>query len=120
MTLSTNEIDFGTVSPLEGNKKIEDAISVTIQSNTEYAVHMKAIGDFVNSNGEDKIPLSNLKYTVHGLIDISNVSTSDTLVTGMCGATSGATYKVDFDLTIPWSVKHGNYKTELIFTVSDM
>jgi len=115
LTLTTNTVTFGDVSP--GATIKTSAVTVTVYSNVNYTLKCVANGDFQDSTETYTVPIGQLEYRLNGTNDFTSFSTTEaTLASG--SKTGGQDYKYDYRLTVNWTDPvAGGYEATITYSV---
>jgi spore coat protein U-like protein len=121
MAVSTNSISFGTITPLTTQYDLPSAISVTIQSNSQFKITALATDDFKSGGTTPNImTIDHLKVKASTSSTWLNMSkTTPVIVLDNQPATASKVYPVDFRVVTDWTnAKPDTYSTSLSFNAS--
>jgi len=99
LTLSTDTVSFGDVSP--GTTTETNAVTVTVYSNVDYTLKCVADGNFEDGTG-NTVLIGQLAYSLTGMDDFTSFSTTEANLASGSG-TGGQGYSYDYRLTVNWT-----------------
>lgn len=117
LTLSDTSYDFGAISPASA-AQADNAISVTVKSNSNYSLKVKGDANFVS--GLNSIPIGRLQWATDSA-NWTTMTTSDVNVaTGTQTDEDGDTYGMDYKIQLNWGDAVANdYSATITYTATN-
>ncbi len=99
LSLSTNTLTFGTVTPSQGQAVARGAVTVTVQANVPYQLQ-HAASPLTRVGGTEALPP--LRYSDAGANAFSDFpATATTVKSGP--PTAGDSHTFDYQISVPWT-----------------
>lgn len=120
LTLSSNDVNFGTVSGLTSNNK-DNAVTVTVSSSLPYDVTLKPNSDFTNGSVSIPITKFGLKVDSGSVSNFTGVSDTkkiaDKAVATYSNDSKTKSYNLSFTLDKTIGEKSGTYSAPLTLSL---
>lgn len=115
LSLSTNNINFGAISPL--TPTYNQNLTATVQSNNTYNLSVVAVDDFKGTVDTTKVmTIDHLGVKLDSDSSYKTMSkTADVALVSNATNTASQTYNVNLQLNTDWQVKPDTYTTSLTF-----
>jgi hypothetical protein len=116
LSIQSEKIDIGLVSPLNSPFEVPGAIKGTIQANTDWVLIASAEGDFLSREG-NTLPVERLALRIEGgewiPLEIGEVK----LLEGSSTTDSGKSFSIDLRIDLKWVDSPGDFLAGIDFTL---
>jgi hypothetical protein len=116
LSISSERIDIGIISPLNSPIEIPGAIKGTIHANTDWILTCSAEGDFLSTTG-GIIPIERLSWRIEGgewvPFDMGEIK----LLEGVPTSEEGRSFSIDLRLDLKWIDNAGDFLANIDFTL---